>query len=432
MNFFNEPLLLVYRWATGLFGLVAPAFLEWRRWRGKEDPARLSERMGRARLSRPGGPLVWMHGASVGEGLALLPLVDAMIASGFRVLVTTGTVTSARVLSQRLPAGAIHQYLPIDAPAFVRRFYAHWRPQMALLAESELWPNLLCEAGRRAIPVILVNARMSPQSFGRWRRLPALIGPLLRRIDLALAQSRDDGRRLEDLGARNVRVAGNLKYDVPPPPVNPSVLADMLAAVGSRPVWLAAQTHPAEEAIVIDAHRSLSKRWPDLLTIVAPRHVERGPQIEALARGQGIAAELRSRGETIGRSSGFYIADTMGELGLFYRIAGLVFVGKSLGGASGGQNPIEPANLGAAVLHGPDVGNFTDVYAALDSSGGAKIVSDAAHLDQSLAVLLADPARSRALARAGADAVARLGGATDRIMNALEPYIARILGGRME
>ena len=426
MNPVAEPYLLAYRAATAALSPFAPALLRWREGRGKEDGARLRERLGFAGEPRPEGSLAWLHGASVGEGLALLPLVDRLVARGIHVLLTTGTVSSSRVLSARLPAGATHQFLPVDAPRFVRRFFDHWRPDIALVAESELWPNLFHAAHERAIPLVLVNARLSPRSFGRWKRFPGAIAPLLRRVDLVLAQTRDDAVRLAQLGAPQVRVAGNLKYDVPPPPVDSSRLAELAAAVGARPTWLAASTHPAEDEIIVNAHVRLASGHPGLLTIIAPRHVGRGAEIAALAESRGARAALRSRGQRIGRETGIYVADTMGELGLFYRLAGVVFVGKSLGGAEGGQNPIEPAKLGAAVLHGPAVGNFTEVYDALDSAGGAATVADGPALERALDGLFANPAESRRLARAGGVAVAGLGGATDAAMAALEPYVLQI------
>jgi 3-deoxy-D-manno-octulosonic-acid transferase len=234
-----------------------------------------------------------MHGASVGEGLAILPLVERIVARGLNVLVTTGTVSSARILAPRLPAGAIHQYAPLDSPAFVRRLFDHWRPGLVVLAESEIWPNFLCEATRRATPVVLVNGRMSQRSFDRWRRFPNTIKALLARIDLAMAQGRDDARRLAALGAARVSVSGNLKHDAPPPPADPLALAEMNAAIGPRPGWFAASTHPEEEAIIVETHAAVLATRRDLLTIVAPRHAERGVAIFEAARAAGLNAALR-------------------------------------------------------------------------------------------------------------------------------------------
>ncbi len=421
-----EPALALYRFTATAFGPLAPAMLAWRRGRGKEDGARLGERLGRPSLARPKGRLAWLHGASVGESLSLLPLIERLIARGLPVLVTTGTVSSARILAQRLPPGARHQFAPLDVPGFLRRFLDHWRPDIALIAESELWPNALCAIKARGVPLMLVNARLSRRSFRRWRVLPRTIASLLERIDLILAQTREDGVRLERLGAPRVQIAGNLKYDVPAPPVDPARLAELTAAIGARPVWLAASTHPDEEAILIDAHRRLAASEPSLLTIIAPRHADRGAAIATAAATRGVRAARRSHGRAIDAGVALYIADTMGELGLFYRVCGVVFLGKSLGGQGGGQNPIEPAKLGAALLHGPAVTNFAEAYAAIDAAAGALPVADASALSAALAGLFADPARTRRMARAAGETVERLGGATNAVMQAIEPFLMQM------
>jgi len=425
-----EPALAFYRMATSMLGPFAPALLNWRRRRGKEDPLRMAERMGHPSLARPAGPLVWLHGASVGEGVALLPLVERLVARGLNVLVTSGTVTSAAILADRLPAGALHQYLPLDISGFMARFLDHWRPDLALVAESEIWPNMLRMAHERGVPLALVKARLSPRSFARWGKAPKVIGSLLSRIDLCLAQTRDDALRLQQLGAQSVEVSGNLKYDVPAPPYVQSELAQMTAAVGARPVWFAASTHPGEEEIILTVHQRLKERFPDLLTILAPRHARRGPQIAQVAASFGLPAALRSVGDRITPTTQFYIADTMGEMGLFYRLTSVVLVGKSLGGARGGQNPIEPAKLGATVLHGPNVSNFAEVFKDLAAAQGAVEVADAAALEAALRLYFSDPALLRRSGRATQEAVERFGGATTRIMQALEPYLAQMQAGR--
>ena len=418
-----EPALAFYRIATSLLGPLAPALLNWRRRRGKEDPRRMAERMGHPSLARPAGPLVWLHGASVGEGIALLPLVERLVARGLNVLVTSGTVTSATILADRLPAGALHQYLPLDIPAFLARFLDHWRPDLALVAESEIWPNMLRMVHERGVPLMLVNARLSPRSFARWSKAPRVIGALLSRISLCLAQTQDDALRLQQLGAPFVEVSGNLKYDVPAPPYAQSALAQMTGAVGARPVWFAASTHAGEEEIILRVHQRLRESFPDLLTILAPRHARRGPQIAQTAAGLGLPVALRSLGDRITPQTQFYIADTMGEMGLFYRLTSIVLVGKSLGAARGGQNPIEPAKLGATVLHGPHVGNFAQVYQDLAAAQGAVEVADEAALEAALRLYFSDPALLRRSGRATQEAVERFGGATTRIMQALEPWL---------
>lgn len=424
-------LLPLYRAAAGALAPFSGLVLWRRAQRGKEDPSRLNERRGEPSRARPEGRLAWLHGASVGEGLALLPLVARLIDKGFAVLVTTGTVTSSRILKDRLPEGAFHQFVPLDAPAFWTRFLAHWRPDLFILAESELWPNMIAATHAFGAPIILVNARLSPRSFARWRRLPGLISALLGQIDLCLAQSQDDAARLLALGAPRVDAIGNLKYDVDAPPADPQNLRALTDAVGDRPVWVAASTHPGEETILFEAHKRLEARFPGLLTVIAPRHPERGPAIFAEAVGAGLKPALRSRDEPITPSTQIYIGDTIGELGLFYRLSSLIFMGKTLAGA-GGQNPIEPAKLGSAILHGPNIGNFLDVFSALDGQDGAIRVDNGAALAGQVAALLTDPALLRRTAENSRRIVGELGGATDKIMLALEPYIAQMMFSRQE
>lgn len=417
------PLTLgVYRLATRLATPLTGVLLSLRLNKAKEDPLRIDERRGVAGLARPEGPLVWLHGASVGEALSLLPLIDRLTQSGRSALVTTGTVTSARLLAQRLPAGALHQFAPLDAPGFMRRFFAHWRPDVALIAESELWPNMIVEARRAGVPLVMVNARMSERSYERWRRAPRFIGALLSRVDLCLAQSQADADRLAGLGAPDVRVAGNLKFDAPTPPADRQELAALAGLTSGRQIWVAASTHDGEERIAAEAHRRVAQTFPDALTLIAPRHPARGEAILAELQAMGLNCALRSRGERPERETEIYICDTMGELGLFYRLAGVVMVGKSFA-CEGGQNPIEPARLACAILHGPNVGNFVDVYALLDEAGGAALTRDADELAAMLLALFEDPARLRSMARAAAHAVETQGGAADRIMKALAPFL---------
>ncbi len=425
----GSALLTLYRGATAGLAVFAPLLLKRRERQGKEDALRIGERSGLASRPRPPGQLVWLHGASVGEAIALLPLIDALRARNMQIVLTTGTVTSAGLMRTRLPQGAFHQFMPLDVPQFVRRFLDHWQPDLALFAESELWPNFVMETARREIPLALVNARLSERSSRRWKKLPATIGALLGRIDFTLAQTQEDASRFTGLGAKNVSVPGNLKYDVPALPCDPLVLSGLKSRIGARPVWVAASTHEGEEEIATAAHARLAQRWPNLLTIIVPRHPERGAGIAAMAAAQGLAVHLRSRQEDIADDGSIYVADTIGELGLFYRVANIVFVGRSLV-LYGGQNPIEPAKLGAAILHGPHVANFADVYRDLDSTGGAIEVAGIDALGNTLAELFSDTARTRAMARAASETVEQMGGATGKIMQAIEPYLTRALPER--
>ncbi len=418
--------LWLYRTASAAFAPFAPLFLAWRQNQGLEDKGRLKERLGITRQARLPGQLAWLHGASLGESLALLPLLERLAARGFNILLSTGTVTSAAVVTPRLPPSALHQFIPLDVPRFMTRFLDHWRPDIVFIAESEIWPNLFIEVGRRNIPLALVNARMSERSFRRWQRLPGFAQALMERTEFCLAQSRADAERFAQLGASHVHVAGNLKYDVAPPPADSQVLADLRARVGGRPAWVAAATHKGEEEIVFDVHRRLLPHFPNLLTVIVPRHPRRGAEIRDLAQALHLRCQLRSEDRKSLPVEAIYIGDTIGETGLFYRLAGIAFLGKSLT-VGGGQSPIEAAKLGCAILHGPHVGNFIDVYERLDAMHGAAAIADAETLALALAYLFADAPRMRDMARAAGEAVESLGGASDFIMKAIEPYIAQMM-----
>jgi 3-deoxy-D-manno-octulosonic-acid transferase len=420
------PLALrLYRSATRAATPLAPRLLAHRLDRGKEHPTRLAERRGEPSQPRPHGPLIWLHAASVGEMLAVVPLIERIRGQDFAVLVTSGTVTSASLADRRLPEGTIHQFVPLDSPHFVRQFLDHWQPDIGLFVESDLWPNLILGCAERKIPLILVNGRMSERSFGRWRLIPGAIDALLGRFDLCLAQSPANAQRYSRLGAPRVSSTGNLKLDVPAPPVDRPTLHRFNALIGLRTVVAAASTHPGEESTIIAAHRQLRAKFPTLLTVIAPRHPGRGPGIAEIASVAGLSVALRSRGDLPKRDVDIYIADTLGELGLVYRIAPIVFMGGSLA-AHGGQNPIEPIRLGAAVLHGPDVWNFAELYGALDEAHGAELVADEEALIARLGAWLADPDARSTVADAGVEAVDKLSGALERTLAALDPYLMQL------
>jgi 3-deoxy-D-manno-octulosonic-acid transferase len=417
--------LRLYRWASVAGSPVAPQLLARRLRRGKEHPERLAERRGEATLKRPNGPLVWVHGASVGEMLAAVPLIEKLCAQDFAVLVTSGTVSSAALAEQRLPDGALHQFIPLDAPRFVQRFLNHWRPDLALFVESDLWPNLILSSADRRIPMIVINGRLSERSFTRWRRVPGVIAALLSRFDLCLTQSAADAERYAQLGAPRVASTGNLKLDVPAPPVDQAALQRLKDVIGARPVVAAASTHPGEERAIVAAHRQLRAKFPSLLTVIAPRHPARGESIAEIARLAGLAVALRSRRAQPMPDIEVYVADTLGELGLIYRLAPIVFMGGSLA-SHGGQNPIEAIRLGAAVLHGPHVWNFAEIYATLDEMHGAELVTDEAALTARLGEWLANASARRAVVDAAAGTVGRLGGALKRTLTALDPYLMQL------
>jgi 3-deoxy-D-manno-octulosonic-acid transferase len=417
--------LRVYRKLSFAMVPLAPALIKRRLRLGKEDPARVGERRGVSRGVRPPGPLVWIHGASVGEVLAAAALIERLRALNLRILLTSGTVTSAAIAAKRFPPDVIHQYVPYDSPRYVRRFLDHWRPSLALFIESDLWPNLILASAARRLPMVLINGRMSHRSFPRWRRLSTTISALLGRFDACLAQSQLDAERFSALGSRNVVTTGNLKLDVPAPPADPAKLERLMAVTRGRPIVVAASTHPGEEELLAQAHRTLVGFFPSLLTVIVPRHPDRGETIARMVEASGLHVALRSREELPIATTDIYLADTMGELGLFYRLAPIVFMGGSLV-EHGGQNPIEAVKLGASVVHGPHVFNFTDVYDALDRAGGARRADTQEALVKHLGQLLTDPKARDASLAASEYVVQQLGGALDRTFAALEPYLLQL------
>ncbi len=411
-----------YRGLTGALAPAVPVLLHKRIALGKEDPVRLAERRGVASRPRPEGRLIWIHGASIGESLAVLPLVARLLEKSDRsVLVTTGTVTSAQLMEQRLPPRAFHQYVPVDLQRHVARFFDHWRPDLALFVESELWPNLLLEAQRRAVPLALINARLSSQSFAGWRRASGLARRLFSAFDVCLAQDETIARRLSALGAHDVRITGNLKADAPSLPVDESALSALRKAIGERSVFLAASTHDGEEAAVLDAAHAANKSGA--LTVVVPRHDDRGAAVQSLITSRGFATCRRHKESLPGSDTEVYVADTMGELGLFYSIAQVAFLGGSLI-PHGGQNPLEAARFSVPVLAGPHTGNFAEAYRAIFGGQGAGRVSSGQELAMLVANLVGDRAHARLLGQRAKSAVDALGGALALTVDAAEQLLA--------
>ena len=407
----TRPVLQLYAALATLAAPMLRRLLRRRARRGKEIAARLPEREGIEATARPAGRMIWLHAASVGEAVSVLPVLSALPAE-VRVILTTGTVTSAMLLARRLPelgldGRVVHRFVPLDVPAWAGRFLDHWRPDAAGFVESEIWPNLLGACAARGIPVMLVNARISPRSFARWRRVPGLAGAVFGGFAVAQAQSAAVAERLRVLGVRRVVDEGNLKFAAPPLPFDAADLARLRGVLGGRPVFLAASTNVGEEALLLPVHDALAARFAGLLTIIVPRHPERGAEIAALAAPRAVGRRAVGEGPPgggKGAGAGVWVADTLGELGLFYRLVGHAFVGRSLV-ALGGQNPIEPARLGCAVAVGPHVFNFPEAVEVLEAAGGLARVVDAAALGAWVAGMLEDPARAAAMGAAGQAAV---------------------------
>ncbi|MBO6755237.1 MAG: 3-deoxy-D-manno-octulosonic acid transferase [Roseibium sp.] len=411
--------LALSRFSGPLYRLVH----EIRARQGKDDPARRGERFGRPGRPRPAGSLVWVHAASVGETNSVLPLIHHMTAGGQTVLLTTVTRTSAAIAAKSLPPGAIHQYAPFDSPVFLDRFLDHWQPAAALFVESEIWPAMFDAVRRRDCPLVLVNGRMSSRSYRGWSRLPGTAHYVFASITLTLAQSEEDGRRLGALGCGHVVYPGNLKFDASTAPADPVELDRLSTMIGSRPVWVAALTHPGEEELALAAHRQILNSHPDALLLLCPRHPERGAQIDTLIGEQGFTSVRRSLGKTPKPDCQVFLGDTLGEMGLFYSLAPVAFLGGSFA-EKGGHNPVEAIRFGSALISGPGVANARGLYHDLWDAQAAVKLEDAGDLAAAVLRLMEDQS-ARDTQIATARAIADSGkGAVERTMAHLRPLLA--------
>jgi 3-deoxy-D-manno-octulosonic-acid transferase len=410
-----------YRWiGTAIYPLVW-AYLAARAAKGKEDPARRQERYGHASAPRPQGPLIWFHAASVGETTAVIPLIREVSRRGIAIVLTTGTKTSAHVAAERLGSDVIHQYVPLDFKPAVSRFLDYWEPDLAIIAESEIWPMTMMELGQRHIPQVLVNGRLSDRTFGRWKKRPWLADALFENLALVIAQSELDADRFRVLGALPVMVSGNLKVDTDAPPYDKGALRHYQQQIGDRKTWAAISTFEGEENAAGIVHRALRERT-GLLTIIVPRHPERCDAIEAMLTAKGLLVARRTRNDPITPQTDIFLGDTIGEMGLYLRMTEVAFVGRSLFG-EGGQNPLEPAMLGCAILSGGNVQNFRDTYQMLAKNGSAKIIRDVEMLAKGVNYLLINDEVRRKMIDAGLETVHEMRGALSATVRGLEPYI---------
>jgi 3-deoxy-D-manno-octulosonic-acid transferase len=421
-----SPALIAYRLLTRMLEPLAPRLLDARARKGKEDPVRVDERLGVTRVPRPDGDLIWLHGVSVGESLSLLPVVERLRRTrpDLTVLVTSGTVTSATLLGRRLPPGVIHQYAPVDAPGAVAAFLDHWRPTAAVFVESELWPNLILAAKARGVKLVLASARITQKTADGWRRFPGAARRIVTAFDRVLPQDHLSGVRLESLGARidghvNLKLAGDA------PPHDPAAFTRLSAAIGDRAVVVAASTHDGEEIAIVRAMDKLSDR---LCLILVPRHPDRSPAIAAALTRDGYRFALRSEGRELDRDTDLYVADTLGEMGLFLRVADVVVMGGSFSAALekppvGGHNPLEPARLGKPSVTGPDMTNWAAVTDHLVQAGGLALVEAPWDLPAALAPLLDNPDAAKSMGERARRAAAEAGSGLDRLLEVLHPLL---------
>ncbi len=415
----------IYSAYAGLGGLLSPLLTPWLHWRarnGKEILGRLGERSGIASRARPGGRLIWIHGASVGESLSALPMAQRIEAGDATVLFTTGTVTAAEIVEARLGSRSFHQFAPLDIETWIDRFLDHWRPDAAIRIESEIWPATLVSLSRRRIPIIAVNARLSQRSARGWRRWPGLARRLFGALSAVGAQSDRDAALFAELGSPNVASVGNMKFSTPPLSSDPTALNEANRQARGRPRWVAASIHPGEDVVVGQAHVAVSRHIPRALLVAVPRHPERAIGMAATMTRLGLKVARRSLGQGIADDTDVLLADTMGELGLFYRLCPVSFIGKTLA-VGGGQNPIEPAQLGSAMTWGPDMSNFHDLAASFEVSHAAIKVADAEQLGATIAKLLTTADLRDAMTTRATALIAANAGALDRTMNMIRPYL---------
>ena len=420
-------LLKLYRILIMIMYPFIGVYLAKRKAKGKEDLERFGERLGYAGKERPDGQLLMMHGASVGESLSMLPLIELLLQEheNLSVLVTTGTLTSAKLMKERLPEKAIHQYVPIDHPYCVKRFLDHWKPDMALWFESDFWANMITQTADLDIPLILINGRISDRSFKRWSKFKCFISAILEQFTLCLGQTVQDVERLNKLGAKKTKCVGNIKFGASPLPADKIILEELEKAFANRPRWLASSTHAGEETIAGNIHKKIKQTEPNLLTVIVPRHPPRGDEVEKELKELKLKVARRSKNDKIEPDTDIYLADTIGELGLFYRLAKIVFVGKTLVG-KGGQNPLEAARLGCAVIAGLNMENFVEMTINMIEESALIQVKNEQALEEKIIELLSDSEKCKKQRKASKDYATKEAGVINRVAEQLTTYIEAI------
>ncbi len=421
----ETPLIKGYGVATRALGPLTPLLLSRREKQGKEDPARKQERHGQTDLARPAGELIWMHGASVGECLMLRPVIDRILSTrpGSHVLVTSGTITSAEILAKQLPERAFHQFAPLDYPKAVRRFLDHWKPDMAIWAESEIWPNLIRQTKAADIPMALLNARFSQKSLEGWQKRQKSARALMGSFDLILAADTKTADGLTWVLGEPVEAAGNLKDAAAPLPVDKSALKALKSQTSRRPIWCAASTHEGEDELMIKAHLEILERFKSSLLILAPRHPERSADIQKRLNNAGLSFVTRTSGQNIERDTQVYLFDTIGEMGLAYRLSKVTFVCGSLIDGLSGHNPLEPARLGNAVLTGPHIASFADSYMSMIAFDAAQRILSPNVIGTSIIDILADKIRLAELQNLAETYATGRDAVLDYVWERLEPLL---------
>ena len=360
-------MLNLYRLLINLVLLISPLIIILRLIKKKEHPIRFKEKFCFFPIKRGNGKLIWFHGSSVGEIISIIPLVEKLEKNKSikKILITSSTLSSSKVLTKFKLKKTVHQFFPIDANFLTKKFLDYWNPAIAIFVESEIWPNMLINVKKKSIPLVLLNARITKESYKKWKMISLLSRYLFESFDISFPQNYETKKYLNSLGAKKIKFLGNLKFSESKTQKNIALNKNIEKIFKSRKIWCAASTHNGEEKICADAHKKLKKKYKKLLTVIIPRHVHRVNNIYKEVNDMGFKIQIHSKKNKIKKDTDIYLVDTYGETKSFFKICNTVFLGGSIVN-HGGQNPLEPARFGCKILHGPNIHNFTEVYRLLN------------------------------------------------------------------
>ena len=380
-----------YRFFTYLFYPFAPIYLYFRKIRKKEDSISYKEKLATIEIAREEGFLIWFHVASVGEAMSILPLIESCMEEKKinKILLTSITLSSGKILKKRFNQNAkvIHQFLPLDISVWTSKFLEHWKPNLSIFIDSEIWPNLISQISEKKIPLLLINARITKKSFKRWKLIISFAKKIFEKFDLCIVSNKESENFLKILGAKNIKNYGNLKFSNIKNDLNKKLDSDFFNKIKNRKIWCAASTHPTEEILCARSHLKIKESYNNILTIIIPRHIDRIEKIRKELSNLNLKIVLYSKLDQIDINTDILLIDTYGEASIFYNISKYVFVGKSTIKSlimDSGQNPIEPARLGCKIFHGPNVSNFVEIYEYLRTLGVTKQVNNSNELSISL------------------------------------------------
>ena len=360
-------MLNLYRLLINLVLLISPLIIILRLIKKKEHPIRFKEKFCFFPIKRGNGKLVWFHGSSVGEILSIIPLVEKLEKNKSikKILITSSTLSSSKVLTKFKLKKTVHQFFPIDANFLTKKFLDYWNPAIAIFVESEIWPNMLINVKKKSIPLVLLNARITKKSYKKWKMISLLSKFLFESFDISFPQNHETKKYLNSLGVKKIKFLGNLKFSESKTQKNSALNKNIEKIFKSRKIWCAVSTHNGEEKMCAEAHKKLKKKYKKLLTVIIPRHVHRVNDIYKEIVDMGFKVQIHSKKNKIKKDTDIYLVDTYGETKSFFKICNTVFLGGSIVN-HGGQNPLEPARFGCKILHGPNIQNFTEVYRLLN------------------------------------------------------------------